>query len=216
MRSSVARLGHTVVSFQQQQQLLLLVSGGTRGSPRAETQFPTAFPLLAALSQVCLLFPTSMPMFMPFLLPEVTFLLSPKALIQFLEASGPSWHGLQSKSWGGDFQKAPTHHSPPDLLPAAAKPPGPYLLEEPGGLATASPSQLAQLGYYSHFSGSFCPLRPSLQGHLSRFPAYQLPEAQETLPGEMVPVTPTHSVLGCFFPALSTKVMHSFFVSVFV
>lgn len=76
-------------------------------SPRAETQFPTPFPLLAPLSQVCLLFPTSMPMFMPFLLPEITFLLSPKALIQFLEASGPSWHGLQSKSGGEIFQRPP-------------------------------------------------------------------------------------------------------------
>ncbi|KAB0392650.1 hypothetical protein E2I00_008240, partial [Balaenoptera physalus] len=48
---------------------------------------------------------------------------------------------------GGDFQKASTHHSPPDLLPAAAKPPGPYLLEEPD--CALEMSQWLELGVQS-------------------------------------------------------------------
>lgn len=97
--------------------------------------------------------------------PEITSLVSPKALIQFLEASGPSWDGSQSKS-GGRFSKDPPT---PHLPPAAAEPTGLHLLEGPGGLAAASPSQLAQLGHYSCFSHSFCPLRPSLRGCLTGF-----------------------------------------------
>lgn len=141
--------------------------------------------------------------------PEITSLVFPKALIQFSEASGSSWDGSQSKS-GGRFSKDPLPHLPPDLPPAAAT--EAHGRQGPGGLAAASPSQLAPLGHYSRFSHSFCPLRPSPWGCLSRFLAHQLPGAQRTLRREPVLVTPTHTTLRCPAPALSTMVMHLGFV----
>ena len=94
------------------------------------------FPPLAPPPWVHLLSLTSTRMFMQFLPPEISSLLSPRALIAVRRGFRPHVAWLAKQIWG----KTHTLHSPPDLLPAAATPPGAHLLEGPVGLAAASPN----------------------------------------------------------------------------
>lgn len=127
-------LGHAV-SFQQK--LLLLGGWGRRLRAfrvlmRSLMWFLAPFLSLLYLPESTI--PTSTRIHMLFPSPEITSLVFPEALIQFSEASGSSWDGSQ-----GRFSKDPHPLSPPYSPPA-------HLLGRPGGLAAASPRQVALLG----------------------------------------------------------------------